>query len=104
MGIDYSHYLMIGAVKKKPTDKDWELAEKLEGDDAIDVVSDGMCGEYIVIGKIISQTDLESIDSWEELDITDLQKDIKTVATEMNKIKDIHGFGKPKVLSFIHVW
>lgn len=99
MGVDYSHYLMVG-IRKNEYDED--LIEELE--ENYDVVSDGMCGEYFVVGKILMRSDLYRGSDSYEVDLKKLQDECEIIQNKFNKDDKLKKLGTPKVLSFIHVW
>lgn len=66
MGVDQTHYVMIG-VKLTPDDPAWP-SDPYEDEDGwlafiegrpdvkLDCVYDGMCGEYLVLGEILASS------------------------------------------------
>lgn len=89
MGVDRTDYLMFG-VKLDYDVFDWDKHEaEAEGgpDAAFDLVQDGMCGKYVVAGKIIARSDPYDGIEFREIAASDLPQDVpllaKTVSDKM---------------------
>lgn len=62
MSSSLQHFIMVGYDVPEEEQIDSEEYEVLEEEHNIDVVFDGMCGDYVVVGKIISEYDVFSGD------------------------------------------
>jgi len=117
MGVDRSDYLVYGW--KFPYDRciidtyyDEGFDEKIENQNEYVLVTDGMLGEYVVFGKLLSYAD--GYDGWEFIDLNDyMQKypDISTLysafdqytGSKINEVLVKHNVSpEPKTFLFSH--
>lgn len=107
MSVHSYHYVVVGvkldyrAEKKRLSP---EAFEELYYEDSskkgFDVILDGMSGEYIVVGKVLSQSDEYSENNFKELKLKDLAK----VKEQVKKALAKAGLGdqEPVLATFTH--
>lgn len=105
MGVDITNYVVYG-IKREYTEDLSDVVEECY-ENNIDMVADGMCGDYVVFGPILSQIEENSNDNFKTVDINDLEEKREQYMKDFTKLFPDHAHildGEWKILSFAHYW
>lgn len=62
MGVDMEHYVVMGYDFKtresclKMTGEEIEIVERIADDCGMEVIFDGMCGDYMIVGEVLAKS------------------------------------------------
>lgn len=110
MGVNRIDYLIIGYKLPYNVVKDWwekPYEDYIDGLNDVHIITDGMCGDYAVFGKILAQSEHNDWEGWNFVEIkNEIDNDYSKVEKEFVKVFDgllnFEDYIKPKIILFSH--